>query len=204
VRSNNRGLDLVRSYLADSLSVQREMADTCLPEILRASEILAGAIRAGHKILLCGNGGSAADCQHVAAELVSQLSRDRSRPPVAAIALTTDTSLLTAYANDFGFAGVFERQVRALGGKGDVLIAISTSGQSENVRRAVVAAKSGGMSTIGLGGSGWSLSPEVDLAVIVPGANTQHIQEALLPVEHVICLLTEYDLFGWPQSGDGK
>jgi D-sedoheptulose 7-phosphate isomerase len=122
---------------------------------------------------------------------VSQLTKEYSRPGLPAIALTTDTSILTAYANDFGFEGVFERQVRALGRPGDVLVALSTSGNSANVRRAVRAAREIGLRTIGLLGEGGQLTAEVDCPVVVPSRNTQHIQESLLPMEHAIADLVE-------------
>src|SRR5207237_7784301 len=129
---------------------------------------IAAAFAAGGKILLCGNGGSAADCQHFAAEFVSQLNKEFPRRGLPAIALTTDTSVLTAYANDFGFDGVFERQVRALGRPGDVLVGISTSGSSTNVIRAVVAARAIGMNTMALTGTRGRLKELVDIAAAVP------------------------------------
>jgi len=157
-------------------------------------------------VLLCGNGGSAADCQHVAAELVSRLTRDSERPGLPAIALTTDTSFLTAYANDCGFEGVFARQVEALGRPGDVLIGISTSGNSPNVLRAVELAREKGMRSIALTGQGGRLAKLADVAVSVPSDDTRHIQEAHLAVEHVLCLLVEESLFaaGSPPGGDDR
>ena len=134
-------LDQVRAYLLESAETSREVSNRCLGSIVAASELIAGAFRSGSKVLLCGNGGSAADCQHMATEFVSRLTGDFERPGLPAIALTTDTSFLTAYSNDCGFDGIFERQVSALGKTGDVLIGISTSGNSENVIRAVRAAK---------------------------------------------------------------
>ena len=186
----------VTTYLEASIAVQRRVADACASQIVQASEVVAAALKAGNKVLLCGNGGSAADCQHIAAELVSRLTSEVERRALPAIALTTDTSLITAYANDYGFGGIFERQIEALGRSGDVLIAISTSGRSENVRRAVTAAKGMGMSTICLTGQDGPLEHEVDQAVAIPARDTQHVQEALLPVEHLICSLVESALFG--------
>jgi D-sedoheptulose 7-phosphate isomerase len=174
------------SHLEHSRSVQL---------LIAAAETIAAAFAAGGKVLLCGNGGSAADCQHFAAEFVSQLRKEFPRRGLPAIALTTDTSVLTAYANDFGFDGVFERQVRALGRTGDVLVALSTSGNSENVRRAVRAARELGLRTIGLSGEGGQLTAEVDCPVVIPSRNTQHVQESLLPIEHAICDLVERLLF---------
>jgi D-sedoheptulose 7-phosphate isomerase len=178
-------------HLAGSRTVQLAAATACADAVVAAARIIADAFARGGKILLCGNGGSAADAQHIAAEFVSQLTKENSRPGLPAIALTTDTSIMTAYANDFGFEGVFERQVRALGRPGDVLVALSTSGNSENVRRAVGAAHEIGVQTIGLVGEGGRLTDEVDCAVVVPSRNTQHVQETLLPIEHAICDLVE-------------
>ena len=120
----------IRVYLSESAELKRRTAEACGEAILAAADLIADAFRADAKVLLCGNGGSAADCQHMATEFVSRLTRDVERPGLPAIALTTDTSFLTAFANDCGFDGVFERQVQALGRPGDVLIAISTSGSS--------------------------------------------------------------------------
>ncbi len=146
-------------------------------------------------MLICGNGGSAADAQHVAAEFVNRLSKDHERPGLPAIALTTDTSFLTAYANDNGYEGVFERQVLALGQAGDILIGISTSGNSMNIIRSVAASRERGVTTIGLLGEGGELITLVDQAVVVPSRDTQHVQEVLLAIEHTICLLVEKSLF---------
>jgi phosphoheptose isomerase len=166
-----------------------------VPAVVDAAALMADALAGGGKLLLCGNGGSAADCQHVAAELVSRLSSDFERPALPAIALTTDTSLITGFSNDFGFAGLFERQVEALGRPADVLIAISTSGRSENVLRAVRTARRLGLRTLGLTGEDGPLASEVDRAIVVPTTQTQHVQEALLAIEHVLCDLTERMLF---------
>src|SRR5437762_4759676 len=119
--------ETVRAYLRESADTKRRSAEVCDEAIVAAADLVAQAFRSGGKVLLCGNGGSAADCQHVAAEFVSRLTRDFDRPGLPAIALTTDTSFITAYANDVGFEGVFARQVQALGQAGDVLVAISTS-----------------------------------------------------------------------------
>jgi D-sedoheptulose 7-phosphate isomerase len=181
--------------LRESAALAEKMADESAESILAAADRLAAAFRGGGKLLLCGNGGSAADCQHMAAELVSRLSRERERPGLPALALTTDTSFLTAFANDCGFEGVFERQVEAHGRPGDVLIAISTSGNSGNVLRAVRKARERQMTTIGLVGEGGALTGLVDCAVVVPSRDTQRIQEVLLCVEHILCDLTEAALF---------
>ena len=189
-------LKTIDDYLNVSVTLQQQVGAQCGAQILAASTAIASALQAGNKVMMCGNGGSAADCQHMATELVSRLSAEFERPPIAAIALTTDTSVLTAYANDYGFDGVFQRQLEAIGREGDVLVGISTSGRSENVRRAVRMAKAMSIATVGLMGSGGPLEQEVDQAVVIPSIDTQRIQEALLPVEHLVCLLIEQALFG--------
>src|SRR6266542_2928957 len=136
--------ETVRAHFARSAELKLLTADTCADDICRGADLIAATFRAGGKLLLCGNGGSAADCQHMAAELVGRLTRDMSRPGLPAIALTTDTSFLTAYSNDSGFNAVFARQVQALGSRGDVLITISTSGASPNVLAAADEAKRAG------------------------------------------------------------
>jgi len=164
-------------------------------EIARAAAMVAESFQRGGKLLLCGNGGSAADCQHLAAEFVSRLSKDVARPGLPAIALTTDTSYLTAYANDFGFDGVFARQIEALGTAGDVLLAISTSGSSRNVLAAADAARRKAIAVIALVGDGGPLAGTADIAIQVPSRDTQLIQQVHLAVEHLICQLVEQALY---------
>jgi len=175
----------------------RRSVDLCLPDVLRAAEATAGCFRSGGKLLICGNGGSAADSQHIATEFTSTLRRDFERPALPAIALTTDTSFLTARSNDFSFDQVFARQVEALGRAGDVLLGLSTSGNSENVVRAVQAAKARGMTTIAFTGrQGGRLR---DLAGVVVGAASEvtgHIQEAHILLYHAYCDLVEQLVFG--------
>jgi D-sedoheptulose 7-phosphate isomerase len=181
----------ILSQLTESAAVQRLTATSCLEAILAAAGLIARSLAQGGKLMLCGNGGSAADCQHLAAELVGQMN-GRQRPALAALALTTDTSALTAVGNDFGYEMVFQRQVEALGRPGDVLIAISTSGRSPNVLLAVSAAARMGLRTVGFTGDGGGpLSDLTDIAVRVPSANTQRIQEAHIAIGHVICYLVE-------------
>lgn len=189
--------DRARRHLDDSLATTRAAADACLPDLLAAADVVAAAFRAGGALLLCGNGGSAADCQHVAAELVARLSADYERPGLPAVALTTDSSFLTAYANDYDFEGVFARQVSALGRPGDVLLGISTSGNSRNVVAAVECAKTKGLVTIVLTGSGGRLAEMADVAVCVPSSVTAHVQETHLVLEHVLCDLVEREVFGY-------
>jgi D-sedoheptulose 7-phosphate isomerase len=186
----------VITSLRSSAELKRQTADRCADSILRAGRLIAGTFADGGKVLLCGNGGSAADCQHMAAELVSRFRREVERPALPALALTTDTSFLTAYTNDCGYEGVFERQVEAFGRPGDVLIGISTSGSSANVVRAIKFAAQRGMRTIALAGGGGSLAELVDVAISVPSTDTQHIQETHLVIEHILCDLVERILFG--------
>jgi len=190
--------EAIRSYFAESADTKRRTVVQCEDAILAAAHLIAHSFRAGGKVLLCGNGGSAADCQHMAAEFVSRLSKDFHRPGLPAIALTTDSSFLTAFANDCGFDGVFERQVQALGRPDDILIGISTSGSSPNVVRAVRLARVAGLRTIVFTGAGGQLAALADVAINVPSTDTQHIQEAHLAVEHLICWLVERDLYCSP------
>jgi D-sedoheptulose 7-phosphate isomerase len=184
------------AHLLESAQVKQRAAETCLEPILAVADRLAGCFGAGGKVLLCGNGGSAADCQHMAAEFVSRLTMDFVRPGLPAVALTTDTSFLTAFANDCDFDGIFARQVQALGRSGDALIGISTSGNSRNVIAAVEAARAAGMCSIALTGSGGQLAAIADLTIQVPSTRTAHIQESHLAIEHVLCDLVERMLYG--------
>jgi phosphoheptose isomerase len=192
-----------RTYLLESAETKRQVADKCIDSILAAAELMAETFRAGGKVLLCGNGGSAADCQHMATEFVSRLTKEFERPGLPAIALTTDTSFLTAFANDCGFEGVFARQVQVLGKVPDVLIGISTSGNSMNVIRAIEAARAAKMRTIALTGSSGRLAALADIAIAVPSGNTQYVQEAHLGIEHLLCYLVELHLFGERRTSPG-
>jgi phosphoheptose isomerase len=182
---------LIHDRLHAGIALRARIEDTCGDRIVEAAERIVASYRAGGKLLLCGNGGSAADCQHMATELVSQLRPDVEREGLAAIALTTDTSFLTAFANDHGYEGVFARQVQALGRKGDVLLAISTSGNSKNVLRAVDQARAKGMVALALTGEGGALAEVADLAIQVPSKDTQLVQEMHLAIEHLLCELVE-------------
>ena len=189
-------LEEVRSQLAEAAAVQQFVAERCGEAILAAAALIAGSMERGGKLMLCGNGGSAADSQHIAAELVGRMSvGDRTALP--ALALTTDTSALTALGNDFGYGMVFRRQVEALARPGDVLLGISTSGRSQNVLQAVDAATRLAVSTVALTGeNGSPLAEAVEVAIRVPSSNTQRIQEAHLVIGHVICHLVEQSLTG--------
>ncbi|MGZ3454731.1 MAG: D-sedoheptulose-7-phosphate isomerase [Polyangiales bacterium] len=199
---NEAWRDHVRAHLVESSVIKRRAADSCGADAASAARLIVESVRRGGKLLLCGNGGSAADCQHIAAEFTSALSLDFSRPAIAAIALTTDTSFLTASANDFGFEIGFARQVEALGRSGDVLLGISTSGNSANVLRAVSRAKEIGMQTIAFTGeTGGKLAAVVDVNVRVPSKDTQHIQETHIAIAHAVCMLVERALF---REGQGS
>lgn len=190
----------VATYFRKSAAVKQRTSECCTSTILIAADAIAESFRIGGKLLLCGNGGSAADCQHMAAEFTSRLSEDFVRPGLPAIALTTDTSFLTAYANDFDFEGVFARQVQALGKPRDVLLGISTSGNSKNVIQSVETAQRMNLRTIALtGASGGRLKELADVVICVPSDNTQYIQETHLAVEHIICHLVERAVFGEQQ-----
>jgi D-sedoheptulose 7-phosphate isomerase len=189
-----------KKFIIDSLNESAEtklkIKDQLMNDILKAVELLAACYKEGNKLLLCGNGGSAADCQHIAAEMMIRLSHHIQRPALPAIALTTDSSNLTAGGNDIGFENVFARNVEGLGNKGDVLLAISTSGNSPNVVKAVDMAHKKGMKAIGfLGGNGGKLKAIVDLPIIIPSSNIQRIQEGHITVAHIICELVEDKLY---------
>ena len=188
-------ISLVQQRLSESNAVRQMVMEQCVTQIVEAALMVADAYRNGKKLLLCGNGGSAADCQHMAAELMNRLTKDVQRRALPAIALTTDTSFLTALANDRGFEGVFERQVEALGERGDVLLGISTSGSSENVVQAMRLATTKGLNRIALIGEGGVLRDMADVTIAVPSTQTQYIQESHLSVEHLICELVELELF---------
>ena len=187
----------INDSLIESSETKIKIQKECFNEILTAVEIITKAYKDNKKLLLCGNGGSAADCQHIATELMIRLSHHINRPALPAIALTTDSSNLSAGGNDIGFENVFARNVEGLGNEGDVLLAISTSGNSPNVLKAADKAKDKKMSVIGfLGGSGGKLKDKVDLPVIIPSTNTQRIQEGHITVAHIICELVEEELYG--------
>lgn len=190
-----------KKFIVDSLIESSEtklkIKDQLTEEITKAVDLLSDCFNSGNKLLLCGNGGSAADCQHIATELMIRLSHHIQRPALPAIALTTDTSNLTAGGNDIGFENVFARNVDGLGTKGDLLLAISTSGNSPNVIKAVEMAHKKGMKVIGfVGGNGGKLKDAVDLPIIIPSLNVQRIQEGHITIAHIICELVEDKLYG--------
>ena len=190
--------------LRESGGVMLMLSERHVAAIRRIAETIIAAYRAGKKVVACGNGGSAADAQHIVAELVGRLELPR-RPALAAVALTTNASVLTAIGNDFGFDQVFARQIEACVERGDVVVALSTSGNSPNVLVAVRRAKALGAATIGLtGASGGALSEAVDLALLVPSDNPQRIQEAHLTVGHIVCAVVESEMFGVRGRGSSR
>ncbi|MGO4331476.1 phosphoheptose isomerase [Cupriavidus sp. 2TAF22] len=182
-------IDSIQQHFFDSADTMRQAAPVMAPHIAAAIERMVGALTSGNKILACGNGGSAADAQHFAAELIGRFERER--PGLAAIALTTDSSILSAVGNDYDFSVVFSRQVQALGQPGDVLLAISTSGNSANVVAAVMAAKQRDMCVVALTGKGGGevagLLDEFDVSLCVPSERTARIQEVHLLTLHCLC-----------------
>ena len=191
-------LERIRGHFSDSAALKQEAREVLAEPIARAAALMTDCLFADGKILACGNGGSAADAQHFAAELVGRFERER--PELPAIALTTDTSLLTAVANDYSFEHVFAKQVRALGAKGDVLLAISTSGNSPNVVAAVAAAHERDMRIVALTGKGGGtigemLAPE-DVHLCVPHARTMRIQEVHILTIHCLCDVVDATLLG--------
>jgi D-sedoheptulose 7-phosphate isomerase len=201
-RTPDPATDLVREKLREGVSVMEAVArDSALHATLAAAaDATADALLAGRKLMVAGNGGSAADAQHVAAEFVCRLVDDR--PSLRAVALTTDTSILTAVSNDYGFERVFARQIEALGAPGDVFLAISTSGASPNVLRALEQARAMGVLTIGLTGkTGGKMPPLCDYCLCTPSEVTMHIQQAHLALEHIFSLLVERRYFQFGPGG---
>lgn len=186
----------IQESLFESSKLKKEILEKCENEINSAVDLLVNCYKNGKKLLLVGNGGSAADCQHIATELMIRLSHHIKRPALPAIALTTDSSNLTAGGNDIGYENVFARNVEGLGNEGDVLWAISTSGNSPNIIRAIEVAKSKKMYVLGLtGSSGGKMNNLCDVLIRVPSENTQRIQEGHLTIEHIICELVELELY---------
>ncbi len=189
--------DLVKRQLAQSIATMtRVLRDESIhAAVVSAAHIITDALKAGHKLLVCGNGGSAADAQHLVAEFVARLTVDR--PALRAVALTTDTSILTAIGNDHSYDNIFERQVEALGQPGDVLLAISTSGNSKNCVKALNQAKQLGVRTLAFtGNQGGAMRDLAEINVIIPSQTTMNIQECHLALEHILCMLVERFTFG--------
>ena len=183
---------IIAGAVSDAISLRSAFSLKREEWLLSASDILANALKQGNKILIAGNGGSAADCQHFAAEFVVRLTSDNNRRALPAIALTTDTSILTAASNDYGFDKIFSRQVEALGASGDIFIGLTTSGKSPNILAAFKAAKSRGLFTLGLfGEAGLAELGLCDLALNVPSTTTMRIQEEHIFALHLLAQLTE-------------
>ena len=185
---------IIEAILNESLTVKKTFIMNNVTSLIFLAEKVAFAFTNNHKLMLCGNGGSAADAQHIAAEFVNRFEIER--PPLPAIALTTDTSIITSIGNDYSFDEIFSKQVKAIGAEGDILLSISTSGNSENVLRAVKEARDYGIYTAGfLGKNGGQLLGLVDLPLVVNDATTARVQEAHILAAHILCSLVDYLIF---------
>jgi len=192
---------LLKSELQKSIATATAAMndDFLVAAVLRAAETISDAMKRGNKLMVAGNGGSAADSQHLVAEFVSRLTVDR--PALPAVALTTDTSILTAVGNDYSYENVFERQIEAIGRPGDVFLGISTSGNARNILKALRLCAKSGIASIGfIGNHGGGMKPLCDIPVVVPSDVTMHIQECQLALEHILCMMVERFYFG-PEFG---
>jgi len=185
--------NIILNILEDSIATKRDCIENNIDNIIKAADMLAACLTRGNKILIFGNGGSAADAQHLAAEFVNRFQIER--PPLAAVALTTDTSLLTSIGNDYHFNDIFSKQVQALGRQGDIAWGISTSGNSANVIQAIKAARQIGMSTIGMTGRAGELADCADLVFAAASDITARIQESHITVGHILCDLVDRTLY---------
>ncbi len=186
--------DKIKDILLESIQVKEELLRTCVGQIVQIAELAIESLKKGGKVIIFGNGGSASDSQHIAAELVGRFKKDRAGLP--AIALTTNTSILTAVANDYGYDVVFAKQIEALGQKNDLIIGISTSGKAKNVASAIKQAKKMGLKTVALtGGDGGDLAKLADVSLLVPSAVTARVQEAHITIGHAVCEMVEQALF---------
>jgi D-sedoheptulose 7-phosphate isomerase len=186
-------MERVKQFLKTSGDLKYQVAETLSEKILHAAHTIRDSLSAGGKLLLMGNGGSAADSQHIAAELIGRFKKERKAIP--ALALTVDSSSLTALGNDYGFESIFSRQVEALANPNDAIIGISTSGNSKNIIRALNLAREIGTKTIGfMGNDGGAMKDCVDIGIIVPSNDTARIQEVHITIGHIICEIVEQDL----------
>jgi len=186
--------EIIRRVAKESRRIQEDFVQKNTSQLINCSEYISKAFQNDRKLMLCGNGGSAADAQHIAAEFVNRFLLDRH--PLPAIALTTDTSIITSVANDYTYEEVFSKQIQALGVEGDILLAISTSGNSNNILSAIKTAKAKGLYTVGLmGGDGGNMLTFVDLPMVVESNETPRVQEIHILAGHLICELVEYILF---------
>jgi D-sedoheptulose 7-phosphate isomerase len=184
---------IILNILEDSIAAKRSCIENNIDTIRQAAELLAECVTAGNKVLIFGNGGSAADAQHLAAEFINRFQIER--PPLAAVALTTDTSILTSISNDYNFVDIFAKQIAALGKPGDIAWGISTSGNSANVIKAIKSARKIGMKTIGMTGRGGELAACADLVFSVASDTTARIQESHITLGHILCELLERKLY---------
>ena len=184
---------IIKDEIQASIDTKKEILKSLVPKIEEAAVLILESLKNRGKVLICGNGGSAADSQHFAAELIGRYKKERNSIP--AIALTCDTSILTSISNDYSFNKVFARQVEGLGNKGDILVGISTSGESKNVMEAMTTARSRGLKTIGLLGCGDGLIAEAcDLSITIPSNDTPRIQESHILIIHILCSIIEEEL----------
>lgn len=184
---------IILEELKESIEVKEEVINILIPEIEKVAKIMINSFKKGGKIILFGNGGSAADAQHIAAELVGRFKKERKSLP--AIALSTNTSIVTALANDYDFKTIFSRQIESICTKDDVAVGISTSGNSENVLEGIKTAKKIGAKTVGLSGKGGKLKKICDICICVPSENTPRIQEVHITIGHILCKILEEKLF---------
>jgi D-sedoheptulose 7-phosphate isomerase len=186
--------EIIRRVAKESRRIQEGFIQINTSQLIDCAEYISKAFKNNRKLMLCGNGGSAADAQHIAAEFVNRFLLDRH--PLPAMALTTDTSIITSVANDYSYEEVFSKQIQALGVEGDILLAISTSGNSKNILSAIMTAKEKGLYTVGLiGGDGGKILTLVDLPMVVESNQTPRVQETHILAGHLICELVEYILF---------
>ena len=185
--------DIIKKVLAESIAVKEKFISGHAEQLIKTATLLAHCISSGNKIMLFGNGGSAADAQHIAAEFINRFEIERR--PLPALALTTDTSVITSIGNDYHFDDIFSKQIQALGKKGDVAVGISTSGNSKNVIKAINLSKEMGIHTVGLSGPGGRLKERADLPLCVDSDSTARIQESHAIAGHILCLLTDRILF---------
>ncbi len=188
--------DIITTILEDSIRIKRQAVMEQMDALIAAADMLVTCVASGHKILLFGNGGSAADAQHLAAEFINRFQIERH--PLPALALTTDTSVITSIGNDYAFDQIFEKQIQALGKRDDVAWGISTSGNSPNVLAGLRAARERGMRCLGMTGQGGALVDASDLALTVPTATTARVQETHIIMGHILCQLVDQTLF--PQA----
>jgi D-sedoheptulose 7-phosphate isomerase len=193
--TEEEAIEVIKSALSTGAELRLTLARHCTGVIFQAASLITSCLRSGGKLLLFGNGGSAADAQHLAAEFVGRFVRERDGLP--AIALTTDSSILTAIGNDYGFDRIFARQLQALGRPGDVAIGLSTSGNSPNVLEGVKVAKQGNLKTIGLSGKdGGLLAKQAEMTITIPSDSTARVQECHITIGHLLCELVERELIG--------